>query len=123
MSTRRSAATAGSADHVGCFQSQVVGIGPQIGFIFPVGDLQGYLNIKGYKEFDAQNRPDGWNAWGSFSSTCPSGNSSASTRVVAPSHSLGTTFKRLTSITVWLVRACCTTCKATPEIREPLPSS
>jgi hypothetical protein len=24
---------------------------------------QGYLNIKGYKEFAAQNRPDGWNAW------------------------------------------------------------
>src|SRR4029077_14707793 len=27
----------GSGDRVGCFQSQVVGIGPQIGFIFPVG--------------------------------------------------------------------------------------
>jgi hypothetical protein len=53
----------GLGDHVGCFQSQVVGIGPQIGFIFPVGDLQGYLNIKGYKEFAAQNRPDGWNTW------------------------------------------------------------
>jgi hypothetical protein len=53
----------GLGDHVGCFQSQVVGIGPQIGFIFPVGDLQGYLNIKGYKEFAAEHRPDGWNAW------------------------------------------------------------
>src|SRR5262249_1860703 len=50
----------GQGDHVGCFQSQVVGIGPQIGFIFPVGDLQGYLNLKGYKEFAAQNRADGW---------------------------------------------------------------
>src|SRR5262245_23007154 len=56
----------GSGDHVGCFQSQVIGLGPQIGFIFPVGDLQGYLNLKGYKEFAAQNRPDGWNTWVTF---------------------------------------------------------
>jgi hypothetical protein len=36
----------GSGDRVGCFQSQVIGIGPQIGFLFPVGDMQGYLNLK-----------------------------------------------------------------------------
>jgi hypothetical protein len=53
----------GSGDRVGCFQSQVVGVGPQVGFIFPVGEMQGYLNFKGYKEFAAENRPDGWNAW------------------------------------------------------------
>jgi hypothetical protein len=53
----------GSGDRVGCFQSQVVGVGPQIGFIFPVGDMQGYLNLKGYGEFAAKNRADGWNAW------------------------------------------------------------
>ncbi|MCC6887844.1 MAG: transporter [Hyphomicrobiales bacterium] len=53
----------GSGDRVGCFQSQVLGIGPQIGFIFPVGDKQGYLNLKGYKEFAAENRPEGWNTW------------------------------------------------------------
>jgi hypothetical protein len=56
----------GSGDRVGCFQSQVVGIGPQLGFIFPVGDLQGYINLKGYKEFAAENRPDGWNTWVTF---------------------------------------------------------
>ena len=56
----------GNGDRVGCFQSQVVGIGPQIGFIFPVGDLQGYLNFKGYKEFAAENRADGWNTWVTF---------------------------------------------------------
>ena len=27
---------------------------------------QGYLNLKGYKEFDNANRPDGWNAWVTF---------------------------------------------------------
>lgn len=57
----------GSGDRVGCFQSQVASIGPQIGFIFPVGDMQGYLDFKAYKEFAAQNRPDGWNAWLTFS--------------------------------------------------------
>jgi hypothetical protein len=53
----------GSGDRVGCFQSQVVGVGPQVGFIFPVGEMQGYLNFKGYKEFAAEHRADGWNAW------------------------------------------------------------
>ena len=36
------AATAVQATVSGCFQSQVLGIGPQIGFPFPVGDMQGY---------------------------------------------------------------------------------
>lgn len=56
----------GSGDRVGCFQSQVFGIGPQLGFLFPVGNMQGYLNFKAYKEFGAQNRPEGWNAWLTF---------------------------------------------------------
>jgi hypothetical protein len=53
----------GSGDRVGSFESRVIGIGPQISFLFPVGQMQGYLNLKGYREFDAQNRPEGWNAW------------------------------------------------------------
>jgi hypothetical protein len=56
----------GSGNRVGCFQSQVLGIGPQIGFIFPVGTMQGYLNLKAYGEFAAENRPSGWNAWLTF---------------------------------------------------------
>jgi hypothetical protein len=56
----------GSGDRVGCFQSQVMGVGPQIGFIFPVGAMEGYVNLRAYKEFEAENRPDGWNAWVSF---------------------------------------------------------
>jgi hypothetical protein len=57
----------GTGDHVGCFQSRTVGIGPQFGYIFPVGDkLQGYFNIKGYGEFDAANRPSGFNIWLTF---------------------------------------------------------
>jgi hypothetical protein len=57
----------GAGDRVGCFRSQVAGVGPQVGFIFPVGDMQGYLNLKAYKEFAAENRPEGWNAWVTFS--------------------------------------------------------
>jgi hypothetical protein len=57
----------GSGDRVGCFQSQVVGIGPQLGFIIPLSTTtQGYLNLKGYKEFAHENRPDGWNTWVTF---------------------------------------------------------
>jgi hypothetical protein len=47
-------------------ESRVAGIGPQIGYVFPVGNMQGYINVKGYKEFDAQARPDGWNTWVTF---------------------------------------------------------
>jgi hypothetical protein len=61
----------GSGDRVGCFQSQVVGIGPQIGFLFPVGDMQGYLNFKAYGEFAAENRPAGWNTWVTFAISPP----------------------------------------------------
>ena len=56
----------GSGNRVGCFESRVAGVGPQVGYIFPLGDLQGYLNLKGYWEFDHQNRPEGWNVWLTF---------------------------------------------------------
>jgi len=57
----------GSGDRVGCFQSQVFGIGPQFGYVFPLGQgLQGYINLKGYGEFGASARPSGWNTWLTF---------------------------------------------------------
>ena len=55
------------SDRVGCFQSQVVGAGPQLGFIIPLTtETQGYLNLKSYWEFTNQNRPAGWNGWVTF---------------------------------------------------------
>ncbi len=48
---------------LGDFKSRVIGLGPQIGVLFPVGDLQGYANVKGYWEFASENRPEGWNVW------------------------------------------------------------
>jgi hypothetical protein len=60
----------GTGAALGSFESRVGGIGPQIGFIFPIGEAaQGYINVKGYKEFAAQNRPSGWNAWVTLSIT------------------------------------------------------
>jgi hypothetical protein len=72
----------GSGDRVGCFQSQVLGVGPQLAFIFPVGTMQGYLSFKGYKEFDAVDRPDGWNAWVTFSLSPAAPTPSAATRPI-----------------------------------------
>jgi hypothetical protein len=57
----------GSGDKVGCFQSQVFGVGPQIGYVFPLSQsLQGYINLKAYAEFAASDRPSGWNTWLTF---------------------------------------------------------
>src|SRR5262249_11402201 len=54
----------GPGDKVGPFRSRVVGIGPQLGFVIPVSAYtQAYLNLKGYKDFDNENRPAGWNTW------------------------------------------------------------
>ncbi|MBR0739505.1 transporter [Bradyrhizobium liaoningense] len=60
--------TADSGQHpiLGPFKSRVIGVGPQVGYIFPIGKMQGYLNLKGYGEFDAANRPSGWNTWLTF---------------------------------------------------------
>jgi hypothetical protein len=47
-------------------KSQVLGIGPQVGYLVPIGSMQGYLNLKGYREFAASHRADGWNLWFTF---------------------------------------------------------
>ena len=57
----------GLGNRLGCFESRVGGIGPQIGYVIPISkELQGYINLKGYGEFAAENRPQGWNAWLTF---------------------------------------------------------
>ncbi|MFG3591261.1 transporter [Bradyrhizobium sp. RDI18] len=57
----------GQHPSLGGFRSRVLGVGPQVGYLFPVGDMQGYLNLKAYGEFAAENRPAGWNTWLTFS--------------------------------------------------------
>jgi hypothetical protein len=57
----------GPGAKLGPFKGRAVGIGPQIGFIFPISEAyQGYLNIKGYKDVEVENRAQGWTAWVSF---------------------------------------------------------
>jgi hypothetical protein len=54
----------GEGATLGDFKSRVAGIGPQAGYLFPIGDsMQGALNLKAYWEFAAENRPEGWNVW------------------------------------------------------------
>ena len=53
----------GSGAKLGPFELRVIGIGPQVCYLFPIGGMQGYVNLKIYDEFDARNRPSGWNAW------------------------------------------------------------
>ncbi len=62
-STSRSAATAAPARCWATSSRSVSGIGPQVGYFFPVGDKKWYANLRGYYEFDARNRPEGWNVW------------------------------------------------------------
>jgi hypothetical protein len=80
---RQISCDSGSGDHVGCFESQVVGIGPQIGHIFPINkDLQGYLNLKAYGEFANEHRPDGWNVWLTFVMSPAAATPPSSTRML-----------------------------------------
>jgi hypothetical protein len=54
--------TGGSA-RLGDFRSKVAGVGPQVGWSFTGAGLAFDVNLRGYKEFAAQNRPEGWNAY------------------------------------------------------------
>jgi hypothetical protein len=56
----------GQSPILGGFRSRVLGVGPQLGYIFPVGGMQGFLGVKAYGEFDASNRASGWNTWLTF---------------------------------------------------------
>ncbi|MDN4984889.1 transporter [Bradyrhizobium sp. WYCCWR 13022] len=60
-------ADSGALPILGENKSRVAGIGPQVGYIFPIAGQQGYLNLKGYYEFGADRRPSGWNTWLTFS--------------------------------------------------------
>jgi hypothetical protein len=53
----------GSGNRVGCFQSRVASAGGQLGYTIPLGELEGNVNVRAYKEFAAANRPEGWNVW------------------------------------------------------------
>ncbi|MGX9389461.1 SphA family protein [Nitrobacteraceae bacterium UC4446_H13] len=57
----------GPGARLGGFRGRAIGIGPQIGFVFPLSEgYQGYLNIKGYKDLDVENRANTWSTWVTF---------------------------------------------------------
>lgn len=53
----------GSGATLGPFMSRVAGIGPQLSYDFNFGSRSATISTRGYYEFAAQNRPEGWNAW------------------------------------------------------------
>jgi len=57
----------GSAPILGPIESRVFGAGPQVGFLFPIGNMQGYVNAKAYFEWDNHDRLAGFNTWLTFS--------------------------------------------------------
>ncbi len=60
---RQLSADGGPAARLGPFESRVMGAGPQLGYAFTVGRARLDVNLRGYKEFEAHDRPEGWNAW------------------------------------------------------------
>jgi hypothetical protein len=50
----------GSGAKLGPFESKVASIGPQVGYLFTIDGLQAYANLRGYWEFWAENRLEGY---------------------------------------------------------------
>jgi hypothetical protein len=50
----------GSGDRVGAFKSRVASAGPEVGYVFKYNGQPAYLNVRGYWEFWAQNRVEGY---------------------------------------------------------------
>jgi hypothetical protein len=56
----------GAGAVLGCFETRVLGVGPQFGYVIPLGNLQGYVNVKAYQDFDWAHRAHGWSGWLTF---------------------------------------------------------
>jgi hypothetical protein len=63
----------GAGAVLGDNKARVYSVGPQAGFFFPVGGSKGYVSVRGYWEFGAQNRTEGWNTWLTLSLPLDSG--------------------------------------------------
>jgi hypothetical protein len=50
----------GSGNKVGAFKSRVAAVGPELGYSFTLNGQAAYLNLRGYREFRAQNRVEGY---------------------------------------------------------------
>lgn len=50
----------GAGARLGPFKSRVAAVGPEIGYVFSIGGLPAYANLRGYWEFEARNRLEGY---------------------------------------------------------------
>jgi hypothetical protein len=57
----------GSGNRVGGFKSRVASAGPEVGYLFKFNGQPAYLNLRGYWEFGAQNRVEGFALFGTLS--------------------------------------------------------
>jgi hypothetical protein len=64
----------GSGDKIGAFKSRVASVGPEVGYVFKYNGQPAYLNLRGYWEFWAQNRVEGYALFATLS--IPIGNAS-----------------------------------------------
>jgi hypothetical protein len=56
----------GLGAQLGCFESRILGVGPQTTYVIPMGDLQGAVSLKWYRDFDWAHRAHGWSTWVTF---------------------------------------------------------
>lgn len=52
---------------LGSFKSRVASAGPEVGYLFKIGDKQAYANLRAYWEFWAQNRVEGYAVFATIS--------------------------------------------------------
>ncbi|HOM13257.1 MAG TPA: transporter [Rubrivivax sp.] len=57
----------GSGAKLGPFKSRVAAIGPELGYAFTIGGVPAYANLRGYWEFWAQNRLEGYAVFATLS--------------------------------------------------------
>ena len=57
----------GSGNKVGAFKSRVASAGPEVGYVFKFNGQPAYFNLRGYWEFGAQNRVEGYALFGTLS--------------------------------------------------------
>jgi hypothetical protein len=55
------------AQVLGSFKSSVAAVGPSLGYVFKVGDKPAYANLRGYKEFNAEHRTEGYTLFATIS--------------------------------------------------------
>ena len=57
----------GSGNRVGSIKSHVASIGPELGYLFKVDGRPAYFNVRGYKEFWADHRVEGYTLFATIS--------------------------------------------------------